>query len=95
MESPRNSSKNRRSRGFFSSIRHGVWLVFLEASFIVLGLYVVFKNGGIAQSISNWLADPKFVPTEPIEAFGYSIRVKEPRSVVGTSVNDTCKSSPK
>ena len=85
-----NSSRSFRQRA--SQFRHGVWLGVLETAFVCMSLYAIVKQGGLIDGAQAWLKHPSIVPQEPIDAFGYTIHVREPRtprSSVPTSSNQT------
>ena len=84
-----NAQRRQGASGVISKFRHGIWLAILEASFVILGCYEVLRQGGVLDSAKDWLAHPSVFPEEPIRAFGYQIKVKEPRSNVPTFSNNS------
>ena len=84
-----NAQRRQGASSAISKFRHGIWLAILEVSFVIFGFYGVLRQGGVLDSAKDWLAHPTAFPEEPIRAFGYQIKVKEPRSDVPTFSNNS------
>lgn len=81
--------RRRGTKSAVSAFRRGIWLTFLEISFVVLGFYGLLKQGGVVDTATRWLAHPKVIPEEPFRVIGHTFQVKQPRSNIPTSSNQT------
>ena len=82
-------ASRRSAKSTVSRFRHGIWLGLLEATFLILGLYGILRQGGVLDTATRWLAHPQVVSEKPFHVLGHAIRVKQPRSNVPTYSNQT------